>query len=142
MTERKTEPELWVFDTVVGLQTLGDVRQTLAKVWSAHPEVPESVRAEIAIATGEIAANIVEHASRGRTTELRMEVVVLEDEVQVRFIDNGHRLDVDLDAVQMPDAMAERGRGLAVARAVLRNLSYQRTDDGNLWTLLSERFSR
>lgn len=136
-----TEPELWVFDAVVRPQVLADVRETLAKVWSAHPEVPDSVRAEIAIATGEISANIVEHAARGRSTQLRMEVAVLPQEVQVRFIDDGHRLDVDLDAVRMPDAMAERGRGLAVARAVLRQLSYQRTEGGNRWTLLSERFS-
>lgn len=136
-----TDPELWVFDTVAGPETLGDVRGVLAKVWSAHAEVPESVRAEMAIAVVEIAANIIEHAGRGRPIRMRMEVLVLADEVQVRFIDDGHRADVDLDSVRLPDEMAERGRGLAVARAVLRHLSYQRTGDGNQWTLVSERFS-
>jgi serine/threonine-protein kinase RsbW len=111
-------------------------------VWSAHPEVPDRVRAEIAIATGEIAANIIEYAGRGRTTQLRMEFAVPDDEVQVRLIDDGHRMDVELEAVVMPDVTAERGRGLALARAVLRHLSYERTGESNQWTLLSERFSR
>ena len=48
-------PKSWVWDAVVGPETLSDVRQALAEVWSAHPEEPDRVRAEIAIATGEIA---------------------------------------------------------------------------------------
>lgn len=136
-----SEPELWVFDAPAIPGTLEQIRLTLAKVWAAHPQVPESVRAEIEIATGEIAANIVEHAGTDRVVHIRMEVLVLADEVQVRFIDDGRAVHADLESVRLPDEMAERGRGLAVARAVLRKLSYLRTKDGNQWTLLSERFS-
>lgn len=137
-----SEPELWVFDAPAMPGTLGEIRRTLAKVWAAHPEAPESVRSEIAIATAEIAANIIEHASGDRVVHIRMEVLVLADEVQVRFIDDGREAQVDLDSVQLPDEMIERGRGLAVARGVLRKLSYLRTAEGNQWTLLSERFSQ
>lgn len=136
-----SEPELWILEAQSGRGTLEEVRQTLSEIWQAHGEVPESVRSEMAIATAEIAANIVEHAAGGHPVRIRMEVLVLPDELQVRFIDDGCELDVDLDSVHLPDEMAERGRGLAVARAVLRHLSYQRSDDGNCWTLLSERFS-
>ncbi len=135
------EARLWALDTHTGPDALSEIRQTLAGIWRAHPEVPESVRTEIAIATGEIAANIIEHAAHDRSVRIRMEVVVLADEVQVRFIDDGLELGLDLDTVCLPEATAERGRGLAVARAVLRQLSYQRGPDGNRWTLLSERFS-
>lgn len=136
-----SDPELWTLETVSGPGALAEVRQTLAQMWRSHPEVPDSVQAEIGIAAGEIAANIVEHATKERPVHIRMEVAVLKDEIEVRFVDDGRALDVDLGTVRLPAALEERGRGLAIARAVLRNLSYQRTDDGNHWTLLSERFS-
>lgn len=135
------DPELWVFETLAKPGALAEIRKTLSQVWAAHHEVPRSVQAEMSIATGEIAANIMEHAGRDRTVHIRMEVMVLPDEVQVRFIDDGHESKVDLSTVRLPDETAERGRGLAVAKAVLRRLSYQRTPDGNLWNLVSERFS-
>jgi serine/threonine-protein kinase RsbW len=135
------EPELWIVDTISGPGTTEELRQAWIKIWRAHPKVAESVRAEIEIAAHEIAANIVEHAGADQPVHMRMEVAVLPDEIQVRFIDDGRELKGSLDSVCLPDGMAERGRGLAVARAVLRNLSYQRMEDGNQWTLLSERFS-
>ena len=135
-----SDSEIWVFDALARPGILDEIRRVLVSAWQANPGVPRSIRSEVEIATSEIAANIVEHAGMGRAVHLRMEVAVLFDEVQVRFIDDGHEVDVDLASVHLPDDMAERGRGLAVARAVLRQLSYQRLTDGNCWTLLSERF--
>ena len=40
----------------------------------------------------------------------------------------------------MPDDMVERGRGLALAEAVLEQLTYRRAEY-NHWTLVSKRFS-
>jgi serine/threonine-protein kinase RsbW len=48
---------------------------------------------------------------------------------------------VDLAAAIMPDDMAERGRGLALAQAALRLLSYFRDEVGNHWRLVSNVFS-
>lgn len=138
---RISEPELLIFEALSAPDTLLNIRETLGRIWQAHADVPMSIRAEIAIASAEIAANIVEHAAVDRPVQIRMECSVLADEVQIRFIDDGRELDVDLNAVRLPDEMAGRGRGLAIARAVLRNLSYQRTENRNRWTLLSERFS-
>lgn len=136
------ELQLWILDALAQPGTLGDIRKILSSVWEAHPEVPASVKTEIEIATGEIAANVLEHASSERPVHIRMEVLVLLNEVQVRFVDDGLEMRVDLESVRLADEMAERGRGLAIARAVLRRLSYQSTADGNCWTLLSEHFSQ
>ena len=57
----------------------------------------------------------------------------------VEFTDNGGPLRVDLNAVSLPDDMAERGRGLPLAKAVLDRLIYQR-DVMNHWTLVSKHF--
>lgn len=93
------------------------------------------------IATAEIGANIVEHAGPGRPISLTMYVTVFSDRMRVEFTDNGDPVPVpvDLDAVEMPDEMAERGRGLALARGVLEELSYHRTHL-NHWTLVSNPF--
>lgn len=69
-----------------------------------------------------------------------MEVQALPGEVRVQFTDDGVAARFDLNAVRMPDAMAERGRGLALARAVLDLLCYQRYAC-NHWTLVSKQFA-
>ena len=43
-------------------------------------------------------------------------------------------------AVDMPDVFADRGRGLALMRAVLGRLSYQRANNHNHWRLISRPF--
>jgi serine/threonine-protein kinase RsbW len=92
------------------------------------------------IAAGEIGANIVEHAAPGRLVRIWMDVGVSATQVHVSFTDDGDPVLIDLNGVCMPDQDAERGRGLALARAVLEQLSYRR-DELNHWTLASKRFS-
>ena len=130
-----------VLDTVTGSATLDEIGTVLDRMWSVHPHVPDEVRAQVAIAVGEIGANIVEHASRAYPVRLRMEVLVSPDQVHVAFLDDGPRAVVDLEAVpEMPDHTAERGRGLALAHAVLDRLWYHR-NQFNHWILVSNRFA-
>lgn len=120
-----------------GPGTLNEVQSALDAFWSLHDEVPSRVRAEIEIAASEIAANIVEHCC---PAGLQMELHVLLNQVEVEFTDTGAPVAVDLDSVRMPDEMAERGRGLAMAQAGLRLLSYFRDEVGNHWRLVSKAF--
>jgi serine/threonine-protein kinase RsbW len=123
-----------VFDTVTGTATLDEIGTVLERMWSVHPHVPDSVRTQVTIAVGEIGANIIEHAADGRPVRLRMEVLVLADEVRVAFLDDGPPAEVDVAKAVMPDGMAERGRGLAMAHAVLDRLLYHR-NHFNHWIL-------
>jgi len=120
-----------------------EIQRTLDVAWADHGEVPEAIRTEVVIAAAEVGNNILEHAGRGRDLRIRMEVRVPGDHVRVEFTDDGLpvALDLDLSSVQMPDAMAENGRGLALARAALADLSYVRVEDGNRWTLVSHSFA-
>ncbi len=93
------------------------------------------------VASAEVAANIIEHAGNGRSVLMRMELLLLHDEVQISFNDNGIAADIDLSSSHMPDVMAERGRGLALTQAVMASVAYRRGDGENTWTLVSERFS-
>lgn len=120
-----------------------EIQRTLDVAWVDHGEVPESIRTEVAIAAAEVGNNILEHAGRGRDLRIHMEVRVPGDHVRIEFTEDGLpvALDLDLSAVHMPDAMAENGRGLALARAALADLSYERVEAGNRWTLVSQSFA-
>lgn len=124
-------------DIAVGRHTLDEVQAVLDTFWARHDEVPEAVRMEIGIAAAEIAGNIVEH---GHPDRLHMEIALHSNEVQLEFTDSGHPPEVDLVAVQMPDDLAEGGRGLALAQAALRVLAHFRDELGNHWRLVSKAF--
>lgn len=128
-----------MYDSETGSRTLDGIENLLARVWSAHRHVPSVVRMQVGIAIGEIAGNIVEHAAADCPVRIRMEVRVGLAEVRVDFTDDGAPTGVDLDRVVLPDEMAETGRGLVLARAVLRQLSYCR-NGLNHWTLVSKPF--
>lgn len=133
------QPETRVLQTPAGPGALADIASALERVWAAHPHVPPIERMHMDLAAGEIGANIVEHAARGRQVLLTMDVTVSSDHLRVEFTDDGDPVDVDLDRVCLPDDMAERGRGLALARSVLALLAYRRTDV-NHWILVSKPF--
>ena len=105
----------------------------------ANPFVPPIERMHMELAAGEIGANIIEHSARGRHVMMTMDVTVSLGQVQVEFTDDGDPVEVDIDAVRLPDDMAERGRGLALARSVLARLAYHRSEV-NHWILVSKPF--
>ena len=95
----------------------------------------------LGIAVSEIAANIIEHASAplGRLVQLQMWAHVHENEVLVKFADDGiPGPSSALPSEAMPDELAERGRGLPLAQSVLNRLTYHRADETNHWTLAIE----
>ncbi len=130
----------YVLDTMTGSRTLDQVGTALDRTWCSHDHVPDTVRMQMAIAVGEISANIVEHAAQDGPVRLRMLLRVLPDQVHVCFVDGGRPAVVDIGQAAMPDHMAESGRGLALARAVLDRLHYERSF-ANHWTLVSRQFA-
>lgn len=132
-----SQPEpVYDLDTTTGATTLDEVQNVLDQMWSAHPEVPDMVRIHVDLAVAEIAANIMEHSAQGRAVRLRMTAGLADDQVRIEFTDNGRPTEVDLDAVDLPELMAESGRGLALAQRVLDELSYRRDSTGNHWVLV------
>ena len=120
---------------------LAAIQAGLCAFWGSHPHVPDDVRIRMAIAAGEVGADILEHAVGGRPGRIRMGIALVGDQVRVAFTDDYPPADIDLASVGMPDVMVERGRGLAMARAVLDQLAYFRDQAGNHWTLISQHFA-
>ena len=132
--------ETRVLETAAVPGALGEIETALERTWSTCPRVPHAVRMHMGIAAGEIGANIVEHSASGRVVRIWMDVTVSLREVRVEFTDDGDPVRIDLHAVCMPDDNAERGRGLALAQAVLEQLAYRRAEC-NHWILVSRPFS-
>jgi serine/threonine-protein kinase RsbW len=135
-----TGPENRVLETVTGPELLGKIHRALDLCWAQHGNIPARIRTAVATGSAEIGANIVQHASGGRPVPIRMDIEVLPHQVKVVFSDQGEPATVDLAAVRIPDALAKRGRGLALAMAVLDGLYYRRRGNHNQWTLISRNF--
>lgn len=125
-------------ETMTGPETLEKIQHTLDLAWSDE-DVSELTRMYVELAVSEVGANIIEHSGDGDPVRLRMVVTVAPDRVSVDFTDDGNPTPVDPNASTMPDAMSERGRGLAIAHRVLDELSYRRDRRGNHWTLVRRR---
>jgi serine/threonine-protein kinase RsbW len=144
MTPSMNQPE-WhsVLDTPTGPDALDKIHRCLDELWSAHPELSEVVRTQLSVAVAEIGANIIEYSHPGQPmriqVRMQMQVHLLAHEVEIVFTDEGDPAHVDLATVTMPDEMAERGRGLALAKACLDRLTYRRDATGNHWTLAVKR---
>ena len=137
MTAMTRKPEVIV---VSGSAAFDDVNGTLDGCWAANNHVPDQIRTQLGIAVGELVANIVEHATQGEPVLVQMSIEVLANEVQISFTDDGIACPVPPEAAHMPDEFADRGRGLAMMRAVLSRLSYHRSDTHNHWRLTSRSF--
>lgn len=136
-------PTEWssVLDTPTGPDTLDKIHRCLDELWSAHPELPEALRTRASMAVAEIGANIIEYSRPGQPVRMQMQLQLLAHELEIVFTDEGDPAHINLDAVTMPDAMAERGRGLAIAEACLDRLTYRRDSTGNHWTLAVKRYA-
>jgi len=73
---------------------------------------------------------------------VQMSVEVHPDEVHVIFTDDGAPCPTYPETVNMPDELAERGRGIPMMQSVLRKLTYHRSATQNHWRLISRYFGR
>ena len=132
-----TSPDRRLLETLTGPGALSEIHRALDDMWACHREIPSSVRIAMTTGVAEIGGNIVEHAGRSGPVPLRMDIEVTPTTVTVVFTDKGDEVAVDLHALSLPDASARHGRGLALASAVLDQLTYHRHGTCNQWTLVS-----
>jgi serine/threonine-protein kinase RsbW len=129
------------FQSPADATLLGRFENALERTWSTATQVPNAVRQQVNIAAAEILANIVEHGSRGgRLANVAVEISVGPRQMQIGVTDDGDDPNINLDLVKMPQWHAERGRGLAMAKEVLADLTYRRVGNSNVWTLISKPF--
>ena len=126
---------------VSGPRTLDRIQSFLNELWANYPDLPELLTMDVTVAASEIASNIIEHSAAGQPVRVRIEVRLMPEQVEIDFTDDGDPVSVDLDQIRLPDDLAYRGRGLAIAKSTLDELSYRRDNSShtNHWTLARRR---
>jgi serine/threonine-protein kinase RsbW len=120
-------------------QTLDALHDLLERVGSEHPEVDASDLMLFETAVIEVAGNVVEHGRPPGEVRWTFRLQVRPDRLEGRLSDGGQEYPGGTWGTEMPDAMDEDGRGLALATAVLDSLAYERTDEANHWTMVRRR---
>lgn len=120
-------------DRCLDAAALDRVHDALAELWIRAPQVPAADRTLFEIAVLEVATNVVLHGAQA--TEAQVELRASDTRVEAVIRDDGAPAEVDVDAADWPDDMAENGRGLPMARAALDHFSHQRDGGRNVWRL-------
>jgi len=114
---------------------LDAINELLAGLWADEPHISQADRMMFETAVAEIAGNIVCHG--GADVEMTLRLWARPDRVVARFEDNGRALSPDVvTAAEMPGDLDETGRGVALAKATVDEVSYQREGEHNEWTLV------
>jgi len=111
----------------------------LEQVGHQHPDVSVEDLWMLETAVIEIAGNLIEHGRPAGAVDYQLRVKVLPDRLEGLLADSGEALPGPVTGREMPDQLAEDGRGLLLAEAVLDELSYQRTDSANTWRMVRNR---
>ncbi|MDQ1130713.1 ATP-binding protein [Microbacterium sp. SORGH_AS_0888] len=111
------------------------LHEALAELAAGAPDIPEDDLALFTLAVIEIATNIAVHSPRGDETVSLVVELSAGDELRATLRDSAAPVQLDLGARTMVDALAEAGRGLAIAAAACDELSVERSG-GNVWRLV------
>lgn len=117
-------------------ESLSDLHDLLERVASDHPDVDPGDLMMFETAVIEVAGNVVEHGRPQGKVLYTFRLQVLPDRVEARLREASEAVAPDVVGAAMPDPLAEEGRGLALSRAMLDELRYERVDDENVWTLV------
>ena len=118
-------------------QDMERLHDLLEQASTEHPHVPAADVMMFETAVMELANNVVEHGRPAGRVAWRFSLQVLPDALSARLSDSGEEYPGwDASGVpEMPGELAESGRGLALASAVLDHLDYRREDGVNVWIM-------
>ncbi len=113
------------------------VHEALAGFWQRLGAPPDQTwRMHFELAVMETEANIIEHA---RPSDVRLRLSLADGCVVADFLDSGREWTGAPEPVapaEPADELPERGRGLAIARAAVDEVRYERSDGVNRWRLV------
>lgn len=112
------------------------VHRFLEGVWAETPAIETMVRFSFETALIELAANILKHADAGDGLECVVRVETGATRIAAVLTDSGLTGDISLDEAQSPAELEESGRGILLVKALVDELSYERRDGLNRWSIL------
>lgn len=121
-------------------ESLNLLHDLLERVGDEHPDLSGGDLMLFETAVIEVAGNVVEHGQPQGRVAWTFRLAVRPDRLEATLSDSGEEYPGGTWGTTMPeDLMEENGRGLALATAVLDDLSYQRIEGVNHWTMLRRR---
>lgn len=123
-----------------GPATLVAMHDALERLWAEAPDVDELLRIRFTTALAEVVGNVVRHGRRDDGSAPQVDACVRADgDLRADIRDDGTSFPEPLAVPEPVDELAESGRGIAMARAVLDELDYAREPGLNRWTLVIHR---
>lgn len=110
----------------------------LEALYRAAQDVSDEDRTYFSLAVSEIATNIVTYSVSESEVAVTADLVVDDVTLSARLGDDAEPVHVRFEDAELPDEMAESGRGLAIATMALDQLSHE-LDEGNVWKLVRNR---
>jgi serine/threonine-protein kinase RsbW len=126
----------YLLDGLAVPESLNLLHDLLEQVGQDHPELAPSDLMLFETAVIEVAGNVVEHGQPSGQVRWRFRLAVREDSLEASLSDSGEEYPGGAWGTDMPEAMEEDGRGLALATAVLDSLVYQRSGEVNQWSMV------
>jgi serine/threonine-protein kinase RsbW len=117
-------------------ESLELVHSLLGEFWTLSEDIGLHERIRFETAIMEIANNIAEYAG---TDEFTLVLTDTGGEIEALFRDAGPPIAFDPTRRQLPDDMAESGRGIALACAAVDEVHYSHENHQNLWRLTLRR---
>lgn len=116
------------------------VHEFMEIIWVANPHIPQRERIYFETALIELVGNIISYSVS--KTDVKCEVVIetSENRIDATISDNGETANVELEGHEMPGALEETGRGIALIKILVDEFSLDTSKKLNTWRL-SKRFA-
>jgi serine/threonine-protein kinase RsbW len=114
---------------------LSKVHLLIEDLWAEATDVADTDRFLFESAVLEIAGNIVQHSVSDHQILCNLTLRVYQNRLEAVFSDTADAAVIDVDSAALPDDAAEHGRGLAMTKRAVDQLSYTREGALNCWRL-------
>lgn len=118
---------------------INTVHDYIERVWAEHDDLDEMDRLRFETAIIELAANVIQHGDDGDGVSAEVLITIDRDVIRGRISDSSEAGRVELALREMPDEMAESGRGIAFIQRLVDVLHYERRAGENVWMIEKRR---
>jgi len=115
--------------------TITEVHELFSRARADNPHIATADVEQVETAAIEVVGNVLAHADQNRQVPYTFLLTIQRDRLAAELVDTGEPVP-DTEDPMMPEMWAEHGRGLALVRALVDEMSYQRVDGHNIWNLV------